>query len=135
MLLLLLLLTLYQKIKMGNSTGIDFSVIKDGIRNFAKKAGRTAARPLLLLYYVMKNENTPRADKLMILSTLAYLVLPIDIIKAKRLPIIGWIDEVASLAVAIKKMREHITPEVEQQADEVLDRWFAEYTEYEELPD
>lgn len=120
---------------MGNSTGIDFSVIKDGIRNFAKKAGRTAVRPLLLLYYVMKNENTPRADKLMILSTLAYLVLPIDVIKAKRLPIIGWIDEVASLAVSIKKVRQHITPEVEQQADEVLDRWFAEYTEYEELPD
>ena len=118
---------------MGNSTGIDFSVIKDGIRNFAKKAGRTAARPLLLLYYVMKNENTPRSDKLMILSTLAYLVLPIDIIKAKCLPIIGWIDEVASLAVAIKKVRQHITPEVEQQADEVLDRWFAEYTAFEEV--
>ena len=81
------------------------------------------------------HNRSPGFDKLMILSTLAYLVLPIDIIKAKRLPIIGWIDEVASLAVAIKKVRQHITPEVEQQADEVLDRWFAEYTEYEELPD
>jgi uncharacterized membrane protein YkvA (DUF1232 family) len=120
---------------MGNSTIIDFSVIKDGIRKFAKKAGRTASRPLLLLYYVMKNEETPKSDKLMILSTLAYLILPIDIINAKRLPILGWIDEVTSLAVAIKKVRQHITPEVERQADEVLDRWFAEYTEYVEVLD
>ena len=133
MLLLLLILTLYNKIKMGNTNNLDFSAIKDGIRNFAKKAGRVAARPVLLLYYVMKSDKTPRSDKLLILSTLAYLVVPIDIINAKRLPIIGWLDEAVSLSVAIQKMSQHITPEIERQTDEVLDRWFSEYTAFEEV--
>ncbi|MBQ6156947.1 MAG: DUF1232 domain-containing protein [Bacteroidales bacterium] len=118
---------------MGNTTNIDFSVLKDGLCNFAKKAGRTAARPALLLYYVMKSDQTPRSDKLMILSTLAYLVLPIDLISAKRLPFIGRLDEVVSLSVAIQKMSQRITPEIERQADAVLDRWLAEYTPFEEM--
>ena len=133
MLLLLLILTLYNKIKMGNTTNIDFSALKNGIRNFAKKAGRVAARPVLLLYYVMKSDQTPRSDKLMILSTLAYLIVPIDIINAKRLPIIGWLDEAVSLSVAIQKMSQHITPKIERQTDDTLDRWFAEYTAFEEV--
>lgn len=118
---------------MGNTTNIDFSVLKEGIRTFAKKAGRVATRPVLLLYYVMKSDQTPKADKLMILSTLAYLVLPIDIINAKRIPVIGWLDEAVSLSVAIQKMSQHITPEIERQADEMLDRWFPEYTTFEEV--
>jgi len=133
MLLLLLILTLYNKIKMGNTTNIDFSALRNGIRNFAKKAGRVAARPVLLLYYVMKSDQTPRSDKLMILSTLAYLIVPIDIINAKRLPIIGWLDEAVSLSVAIQKMSQHITPKIERQTDDTLDRWFAEYTAFEEV--
>ena len=133
MLLLLCILVLYNKIKMGNTTNIDFSVLKEGIRNFAKKAGRVATRPALLLYYVMKSDETPKSDKLMILSTLAYLVLPIDIISAKRLPVIGWLDEVVSLSVAIQKMSQRITPEIERQTDDTLDRWFPEYTAFEEV--
>jgi uncharacterized membrane protein YkvA (DUF1232 family) len=118
---------------MGNTTNIDFSALRNGIRNFAKKAGRVAARPVLLLYYVMKSDQTPRSDKLMILSTLAYLIVPIDIINAKRLPIIGWLDEAVSLSVAIQKMSQHITPKIERQTDDTLDRWFAEYTAFEEV--
>jgi len=133
MLLLLCIFVLYNKIKMGNTTNIDFSVLKEGIRTFAKKAGRAATRPVLLLYYVMKSDQTPKADKLMILSTLAYLVLPIDIINAKRIPVIGWLDEAVSLSVAIQKMSQRITPEIERQTDEVLDRWFPEYTTFEEV--
>lgn len=134
MLILLTLMALMSKIKtMRDTSKLDFSIIKDGIRNFARKAGRVTARPLLQLYYVMKSDRTPRKDKLMILSTLAYVVLPIDFISAKRLPIIGWLDEVASVSVAIQKVSQHITPEVEQKVEATLDRWFAEYTDYIEL--
>jgi uncharacterized membrane protein YkvA (DUF1232 family) len=118
---------------MGNTNNLDFSAIKEGIRNFAKKAGRVATRPVLLLYYVMKSDKTPRSDKLLILSTLAYLVVPIDIINGKRLPVIGWLDEALSLSVAIQKMSQHITPEIERQTDDTLERWFPEYTAFEEV--
>lgn len=133
MLLLLCIILLYNKIKMGNTNSLDFSAIKEGIRNFAKKAGRVATRPVLLLYYVMKSDKTPRSDKLLILSTLAYLVVPIDIINGKRLPVIGWLDEALSLSVAIQKMSQHITPEIERQTDDTLERWFPEYTAFEEV--
>lgn len=87
----------------------------------------------ILAYYVMNSEETPMKDKLTIFGALAYIVLPIDLINAKRLPIIGWIDEVVSLAVAVQRMQKYITHEMERKTDETLDRWFPEYTLYVEL--
>ena len=41
---------------------------------------------------------------------LAYLILPIDFIKAKSNPLLGWLDEAASIGVLIQKMSNHIPP-------------------------
>ena len=60
--------------------------------------GRAATRPILLLWYIMRSPATPRKDKLAIFASLTYLVLPIDVLDAKRLPIIGWLDEIVSVA-------------------------------------
>lgn len=109
---------------MGIITNIDYASLWDGMRSYAIKVGRVAARPVLLLYYVMRNEETPTKDKLTIFGALAYIILPIDIINAKRLPIIGWVDEVVSLAVAVQRMQKYITPEMEAKADAQLDKWF-----------
>ena len=110
---------------------INHAVLWDKMKDFARRVGRASVRPALLLYYVMKSKETPKKDKLLIFSTLAYLVLPVDILDAKRLPIIGWLDEVVSLSVAFQKMCKHITPKMEAEVDDVLDRWFPEYTSYE----
>lgn len=133
LLLITILAILNMKNPQNDSQKIDFSAVWDGIKSFARKAGRTAARPVLLLWFVMRSDSTPRKDKLMILAAIAYVVLPIDLISAKRIPIIGWIDEVTSIAVAVQKMSDRITPEIEREADAVLDRWFVEYTEFEEI--
>lgn len=109
---------------MAKTSIINYDMLWKKIREYAIKAGRTSTRPLLLLYYVMKSKETPRADKLMVASAIAYVVLPIDLLSAKRLPIIGWIDEVVSLSVAFQKVCKHITPEMERRADELLDKWF-----------
>ena len=105
------------------------SPLFEKIGDFARKAGRVTTRPLLLLYFVLKSKDTPASDKLIIVSTLAYVVLPVDLISAKRFPIIGWIDEVASVAAAIEKVGKYITPEIEMQTDDQLNKWFG--TEYE----
>ena len=120
---------------MGLITNIDYASLWDGMKNYAVKVGRVAARPVLLLYYVMKSEETPMKDKLTIFGALAYVILPVDLLNAKRLPIIGWIDEVVSLAVVIQRMQKYITPEMEAKADEQLDKWFPEYTGYDEVKD
>lgn len=118
---------------MGRERIINYDVLMERISEYAIKAGRVITRPVLLLYYVMKSKDTPRKDKLLILSTLSYLVLPIDILDAKRLPIIGWFDEIASLSVTYQKVCKNITPEIEAKVDAILDRWFPDYAEYIEL--
>lgn len=114
---------------MGIITNIDYASIWDGMKSYAIKVGRVAARPVLLLYYVMRSEETPKKDKLTIFGALAYVILPVDLLNAKRLPIIGWIDEVVSLAVAYNRVKSSITPEIEQQVTNTLNNWFGENTQ------
>lgn len=120
---------------MDKQSFMDTAVSKDKLQEYAIKVGRISARPLLMLYFIMVSKDIPRSDKLMILSTLSYLVFPIDLISAKRLPVIGWIDEVFSLSVAYQKVSKNITPEIERKTDALLDKWFSEYTNYIEVFD
>ena len=112
---------------------INYQKVWDRIKDYAMKVGRVAVRPVLLLYYVMRSDDTPWKDKLTIFGALAYLVFPVDLLDAKRLPIIGWLDEITSLAVAIQRMGKYITPEMEAKTDSILDQWFPVYTEFEEV--
>ena len=109
----------------------------DNIVEFAKKAGRKSMRPVLMLFYVMTSDNTPKSDKIMILSALSYIVLPINLMSSKRLPVIGIIDELMCITMAYRKVRHHITPEMKVKADAQLDKWFPErfpvYTPYIEI--
>ena len=120
---------------MSKTSIIDTSALKDKLQEYATKVGRISARPLLLLYFIMVSKDTPKSDKLMILSTISYLIFPIDLISAKRLPVIGWIDEAFSLSVAYQKVSKNITPEIERKTDALLDKWFPEYTNYIEVFD
>ena len=120
---------------MNKRSFINYDVLWDKLSTFAIKAGRVTTRPVLLLFFVMKSKDTPKADKLLVFSALSYLVFPIDILDAKRLPIIGWLDEIASISVAYQKVCKHITPEMETKVDDILDRWFPEYTPYELIAD
>lgn len=110
---------------------LDYNALWENICKWSSKAGRTATRPVLLMWYVMRSKDTPKKDKCAIFGSLAYLVLPIDILDAKRLPFIGWLDELASLTVMVQKMSKYITPEMQGKADAQLDKWFPEYVEYE----
>lgn len=118
---------------MNRTTIVNYDALWNRLSEFAKKAGRVTTRPLLILFYVMKSKDTPWKDKMVIFSTLSYIVLPIDILDVRRLPIVGWIDEIASLSITYQKVRDNITPEIEAKADSVLDRWFPEYTPYVEI--
>lgn len=119
---------------MNRTNIINYTALWRRIGDYSRKAGRVTIRPVLLLYYVMMSKETPWKDKMLIFSTLSYIVLPIDILDAKRLPIIGWLDEVASLSVTYQKVCKNITPEMEAMVDAILDNWFPVYTEFTELP-
>lgn len=110
---------------------IDFKNLMFYIGEYSKKVGRVAARPVLLTYFVMMDDKTPTRDKLALGTAIAYVVLPIDLLSAKRFPIIGWLDEVMSLSVAYDKVQSHVIKEMERRADELLDKCLPEYTNYE----
>lgn len=111
---------------------LNYDFLMREIGRYAKKAGRAATRPLLLLYYVMVSSDTPMKDKMMLASAIAYVALPIDLISARRLPFLGWIDEVVSLTVAIEKVQKNITPAMHHKADALLDKWFPDYASWSE---
>lgn len=115
------------------NTDLNISLLWENIKNYAKKVGRVGAKPVLTLYYVMTDEATPRSVKLTVGSALAYLVLPIDLISGKKHPILGRLDEASAIVLAYQKVKKQITPEIERKVDETLDKWFAEYTPFEEV--
>lgn len=102
----------------------NFTPLLENLATYAKKVGRVAARPVLILYYIMNSPHTPRQEKRRIGLVLAYLVLPIDLISNKKHPIFGWTDEILSIAYITKRVQHLITPEIERQVDEQLDKWF-----------
>ena len=112
---------------MKKTTLINYDYLWSKIREYARKAGRAGTKPVILLFYVLKSKDTPLKEKMAIVTSIAYLVLPIDLVSAKRLPVIGWIDEVVSVAVAYDKLSKYITPEMRTRAERVLDRWFPDH--------
>lgn len=120
-------------IGIGNGSS-NYQKLWEQISEYGKRGGRAAARPIVTLYFVLKSPDTPKADKTMIIAALSYLILPIDLISAKRIPVIGWIDEIAAIWAAYEKVKKYCTPHIELQVDLVLDKWF-QVTEYEVLVD
>ena len=83
-------------------------------RSFWRKLRRVAAHipfaeDLLAAYYCAFDRETPLPVKATLIGALAYFVLPVDAIP-DVLPVIGFTDDAAVLATAIKLVASHIRP-------------------------
>src|SRR6266571_4674995 len=83
-------------------------------RGFWKKARRVAARlpfaeDLLAAYYCAFDRETPLQVRAALIGALAYFVLPFDFIP-DVLPVLGFADDAAVLATAIKLVVDHVEP-------------------------
>ena len=107
-----------------NSVFSDFDKLFENIKDMGKTVGRETIRPALCLYYVLKSPDTPSSDKIIIVLALSYLILPVSLLSAKSLSILGWVDEIAAIMLAYKKVRKHITLEIESEVDNTLENWF-----------
>jgi len=67
------------------------------------------AEDLLAAYYCAFDKDTPLSVKATLIAAIAYFVLPIDAIP-DVLPVIGFTDDAAVLATAIKLVASHIRP-------------------------
>jgi len=100
---------------------------REGVRRrFWIKFKRVAAQlpfaeDLLSAYYCAFDKQTPRHVQAALLGALAYFILPFDFIP-DMLPVLGFTDDAAVLATAIRLVAAHITAEHRQAARAALAR-------------
>ncbi len=95
-------------------------------RGFWRKLRRLAAQlpfaeDLIAAHYCAFDRQTPFKVKAVLIGALAYFVLPTDVIP-DVLPVIGYTDDAAVLAAAVKLVASHITPEHREAAQRMLAR-------------
>ncbi len=84
---------------------------ESGFWSVVAKVSPSLARTALELYYVMKEDSTPLGAKATIVAALGYLICPIDLIP-DVIPILGFTDDAGALALAYKKVKDYVTPEI-----------------------
>jgi uncharacterized membrane protein YkvA (DUF1232 family) len=95
-------------------------------KRFWSKFKRVAAKlpfaeDLLSAYYCAFDRQTPRHVQAALLGAIAYFILPFDFIP-DMLPVLGFTDDAAVLATAIRLVSAHITPEHREAARARLQR-------------
>ena len=99
-------------------------------RGFWTKLRRVAAslpfaEDLLAAYYCAFDRATPRHVQAALIGALAYFVLPFDVIP-DMLPVLGFTDDAAVLATALKLVASHMRPEHRDAARQAIARGLAE---------
>ena len=79
------------------------------------------AEDLLAAYYCAFDKQTPRHVQASLLGAVAYFILPFDFMP-DMLPLLGFTDDAAVLATAIRMVSSHITSEHREAARAALKR-------------
>ena len=95
-------------------------------RQFWTKIKRLATRlpfaeDILAAYYCAFDRQTPRHVQVALLGAIAYFILPFDFVP-DMMPVLGFTDDAAVLATALRMVASHITPEHRQAARDALRR-------------
>src|SRR5215470_8301270 len=83
------------------------------------------AEDLLAAYYCAFDRQTPRHVQASLLGALAYFILPFDFVP-DMMPMLGFTDDAAVLATALRLVASHITPEHREAARAALKRGVSE---------
>lgn len=90
----------------------------------AKQLGRAATGQLFKLYYVLKEGELSSSEKAWIYAALVYVLVPGDLIPRRVFRILGITDDALALGYVIAKVKDKITPQIEQKVAIQLDKWF-----------
>ena len=95
------------------------------ITKYAKKIGGEVIYNALQLFYVLQKPEVPLKAKATIIGALGYLISPIDIIP-DFIPILGFTDDAAAVAVALAVVCAYIDEEVNAKAKAKFDSIFGD---------
>lgn len=98
--------------------------VRRAFRGKARKVAATLpfAEDLIAAYYCAFDRTTPLQVKAALVGALAYFVMPFDI-APDILPLLGFADDAAVLAAALRMVAGHIRPEHREAARRVMARW------------
>lgn len=98
------------------------------IFKYAKAAGLNVVYVGLLLFYTLQNPKLPRKLKNVVIGSLGYFILPIDLIP-DMIPLVGYTDDIGILMAAVVMVALYIDEEAKMKAKEKLKDLFGEYDE------
>ena len=89
---------------------------------FAKKLGREGLRQALQMFYVLRRKDLPGKTRALILGSLGYFILPIDIVP-DFIPLLGIGDDLSLIAAAFVAAKMYVDDDVRAKADAKLLKW------------
>lgn len=87
---------------------------------FAAKIGKKMLEMVLVLFFCLKDPETPKRAKAIIIGALGYFISPIDAIPDLT-PVVGFSDDLGALALALAAVAIHIKPEHREQAAKMVE--------------
>ena len=121
------------KALMGKIGDVDWKrkadEVMEWLKPYAIKVGRVAAKPLLQFYYVMTDEGTSTLDRILVYAAILYTISPVSLVPSAVYKVLGILDEGAAMMFVYKKVKERITPDIDNKVEQTLNEWFG--TEYE----
>ena len=93
------------------------------IKKYAKSAGKEVIEKAMILYFCLKDPDTPAWAKSVIIGTLGYFILPMDSIPDLT-PFIVFSDDLGALAAALGIVGFHIKKVHREMAKDKMHDWF-----------
>lgn len=91
---------------------------------YSKKAGRSATREVLKVYFSVTGDTLPIEDRIILLAGITYIIIPSDIIPIKKFGILGILDDAAVIAYVENKLKRCLTPEINEKVESTLTKWY-----------
>lgn len=95
------------------------------LKQFSTQAGQQIVERALILYYTAQRSETPLWAKMVIYSSLAYFVMPADLVPDFT-PVVGYGDDLSNILSALAAVAMSVTPEVKAAARQQAQTWFGE---------
>jgi uncharacterized membrane protein YkvA (DUF1232 family) len=93
------------------------------LKRVAAVAGRKTLLSALILFYCLKDKDTPKWAKGVIVGALGYLILPLDLIP-DILPGVGYGDDWGAIVAALATVASYIKDEHKAKAEAQVARFF-----------
>ena len=93
------------------------------VKTFAKVAGKEVIEKALILYYCLRDSDTPKWAKTVIVGALGYFIVPLDAIPDLT-PVVGYADDLGALVAALAVVAVYVKPEHRARAEEKTADWF-----------